>query len=273
MRSHLFLAPAALAAAAAVLVAAGCGSAPSTPQWDSQSNIPRRYQAPFTTRAIVVDGRLDDGGWTEAPWTVEFVDIEGAARPRPRFKTVARMAWDEDYFYIGARMVEPHLWATLTEHDAVIFQDNDFEVFLDPDGDAADYFEYEINALGTDWDLFLPVAYRDGGQADNSWEIPGLKKAVRLDGTLNDPSDLDRGWTVELAIPWSAFGDAAGMPLPPRPDDVWRVNFSRVQWKLDQTSSGYVKVPDTPEDNWVWSPQFQVDMHQPEHWGYVTFTR
>ena len=30
--------------------------------------------------------------------------------------------------------------------------------------------------------------------------------------------------------------------------------------------------PSQPEeDNWVWSPQGRVDMHQPEHWGYLQF--
>ena len=269
MRYYLFFALYATAAG----LATGCAGGPETPRWDDQANIPRRYDAPFVRQAPAIDGRLDDAAWVDAPWTVEFVDIQGAGHPRPRFRTQARMAWDEQCLYVGALLVEPHVWATLTEHDAVIFHDNDFEVFIDPDGDAADYFEYEINAYGTDWDLYLPVAYRDGGQADNSWEIAGLQKAVRVDGTVNDPGDLDRGWTVELAIPWSAFGAAAGVALPPQAGDTWRINFSRVQWQIEIGKDGYRKRPGTAEDNWVWSPQFQVDMHQPEHWGLVTFIR
>jgi hypothetical protein len=52
---------------------------------------------------------------------------------------------------------------------------------------------------------------------------------------------------------------------------VWRINFSRVEWKLDVKDGRYVKVPDTKEDNWVWSPQFVVDMHRPRMWGCVEF--
>ena len=55
---------------------------------------------------------------------------------------------------------------TLTEHDSVIFQDNDFEVFIDPDGDNHNYYEIEINALNTEWDLRLPKPYRDGRVRD-----------------------------------------------------------------------------------------------------------
>jgi hypothetical protein len=219
----------------------------------------------------VIDGRLDDPAWRAAPETAAFVDIEGDRKPAPRHETRARMTWDDKYFYVAAEMVEPHLWGTLTERDAVIYHDNDFEVFIDPDGDNHQYYELEINALGTEWDLFLVKPYRDGGPALNAWDIQGLKTAVHLDGTLNDPADTDRGWSVEIAIPWKVLAEAAGRPAPPAPGDVWRVNFSRVQWQLDVEDGKYVKKPDTPEDNWVWSPQGLIAMHYPEMWGEVLF--
>jgi hypothetical protein len=52
---------------------------------------------------------------------------------------------------------------------------------------------------------------------------------------------------------------------------VWRVNFSRVQWQLEVVDGAYAKVPDTPENNWVWSPQGLIAMHYPEMWGEVLF--
>ena len=220
----------------------------------------------------MIDGRLDDDAWRDAPWTDPFVDIEGDAKPRPPLATRARMLWDDQYFYVGAEMAEPNLWATLTRHDSVIFQDHDFEVFIDPNGDSHEYYEFEINALGTGWDLLLPRPYKDGGRAVHDWEIPGLQSAVHLDGTLNDPKDTDRGWTVELAFPWPALAEVARRPAPPRDGDQWRVNFSRVEWSLRVVDGRYEKVPGTKEDNWVWSPQGVVNMHRPETWGYVQFS-
>ena len=135
-----------------------------------------------------IDGRLDEAAWKRVPWTGFFVDIEGSAKPRPRFRTRAKMLWDDQYFYIAAELEEPRPWATLTGHDSVIFRDHDFEVFLDPDSDSHNYFEFEINALNTSWDLFLPKPYKGGGSADNSWDIPGLRTAVHIDGgALNHP--------------------------------------------------------------------------------------
>jgi hypothetical protein len=232
---------------------------------------PNGYVCLRAAKPIVIDGKID-AQWNDAPWTALFVDIEGAKKPRPRFKTRARMLWDEQYFYIAAELEEPHVWGTLTQHDAVIFNDNDFEVFVDPNGDSHEYFEFEMNALNTGWDLFLPKPYKDGGAADNRWEIPGLRTAVRVEGTLNDARDTDKGWTIEIAIPWKAFGAAARMPLPPLAGDVWRVNFSRVEWRHELHEGKYRRVPGTKEDNWVWSPQGPVNMHLPEHWGYVQFS-
>ncbi|HEY3740221.1 MAG TPA: carbohydrate-binding family 9-like protein [Bryobacteraceae bacterium] len=232
---------------------------------------PKGYVCPRATKPPVIDGRLNDPAWRTAPWTDFFVDIEGESKPKPRFRTRAKMLWDEKYFYIAAELEEPHPWATLTAHDSVIFRDHDFEVFLDPDSDSHNYFEFEINTLNTSWDLFLPKPYKDGGSADNSWDIPGLKTAVHIDGHLNDPKHTSHGWTVEIAFPWDAFAHAGYRASKPRPGDQWRVNFSRVEW-LTQTVNGAIeKIPGHKEDNWVWSPQGKINMHLPEHWGYVQF--
>ena len=182
------------------------------------------------------------------------------------------MLWDDTYFYVGALLEEPHVWGTLTKHDSVIFHDNDFEVFIDPDGDNHEYYEIEINALNTEWDLFLRKPYRNGGPAINEWEIPGLKTGVHVEGTLNNPSDKDTSWSVEFAIPWKVLAEFAHRPAPPRDGDQWRVNFSRVEWRHEIVDGRYRKVPKTREDNWVWSPQGAIDMHRPERWGYVQFS-
>ena len=127
----------------------------------------------------------------------------------PSFRTRAKMLWDDAYFYVAAEMVEPDLWGTLRTRETVIFHDNDFEVFIDPDGDTHAYYELEVNALGTPWDLMLIKPYRDGGRAIDGWDIAGLKVGIDLRGTINRPGDRDDGWTVELAMPWRILREAA----------------------------------------------------------------
>lgn len=240
-------------------------------QGDLPPDHPRVYVAGRVEKPLVIDGRLHESPWRTAPRTGLFIDIEGDGHPRPAHDTRAAMLWDDTYFYVAAWMDEPHLWGTLTERDSIIYHDNDFEIFIDPDRDQIDYDEFEINALGTEFDLRLTRGYRCGGTYDIPWDIAGLKTAVHLEGSLNNPADHDRGWTVEVAIPWASIADTSLVPCPPDDGDIWAVNFSRVQWPFEIVEGAYVKPEGAKEDNWVWSPQDAIDMHRPEYWGSVQF--
>ncbi len=235
---------------------------PSLSPAQTSAPAPLSYVCHYTGRPIRIDGKLDDPAWARAPWTEDFVDIEGAGKPKPRFRTRAKMLWDSRYLYIAAELEEPDVHATLTEHDSVIFHDNDFEVFLKPLPSTPSYYEFEMNALNTGWDLYLDKPYKLGGKADNSWDIKGLRTAVAVEGTLNHSSDTDHGWTLEIAYPLDAFESRQHVPHP-QDGSEWRINFSRVEWKAGQGR----------EDNWVWSPQGLIDMHVPEHWGYLRFQK
>lgn len=238
----------------------------------------RNYVAYMKAGDMAIDGLMDEASWEAVPWSQEFVDIEGTQKPKPLYKTQMKMLWDEEYLYIGVHMEEPHLWATYTERESVIFHENDIEVFLDPDGDTHLYYELEVNALGTEWDLMLTKPYRNGGKAINGWNINGLKQAIHLEGTLNDPSDTDQFWSIEMAIPWKALSESGPSFRIPRDGEQWRINFSRVQWQIEPDQQGYRKKtnPDTgkafSEDNWVWSPMGLIDMHLPHKWGFLQFS-
>lgn len=227
------------------------------------------YRAPHT---VHIDGNIESAEWQDVPWTSYFVDIQGDNHPvKPRHSCRAKLMWDDKYLYIAAQMEEPHLWATLTERESVIYYDNDFEVFLDVNNSTHNYMEYEVNALGTEWDLMLTKPYRDNGAALNSWNMNGVKSAVSLYGTLNDPSDVDQKWTFEMAIPLRSLLEVRHM-RGIKAGEQWRLNFSRVQWQVEVKDGKYVKIPGKPEDNWVWTPTGKISIHEPEYWGFLQFS-
>lgn len=238
---------------------------------------PKKYVIHKISDPLTIDGKFEETAWKQTQWTEPFLDIQGEHLPAPRFETRAKMLWDDEFLYIAAHMEEPHLWATLDERDAIIFQENNFEIFIDPDADTHNYYELEINALKTFWDLMLTKPYLNGGKPVHAWDIKGLKIGVDLLGTLNDPSDTDEGWTLEVAIPFDVLNETIGRGQP-EDGSQWKLNFSRVEWQTKAVNGRYVKQidPETdrpfPEDNWVWSPQGVINMHVPEMWGVVQFS-
>ena len=244
---------------------------------------PRHYVCYKASGPVTVDGLMTEPDWQKAAWTEYFGDIEGSLKPEPRFKTRVKMLWDDTYLYVAAQLEDPHVWATLTERESVIFNDPDFEVFIDPDGDTHHYVEYEMNALNTQWDLLLLKPYRDdivNNVAIDNWNYNGMKSAVYVDGTLNNPTDTDKGWTLEIAFPLDALVELSATNKNPVSGEQYRIDFSRVEWTTDVVNGKYWKrthliegkEKPLPEDNWVWSPQGVVAMHQPETWGYLQFS-
>lgn len=241
------------------------------------SFAPPVYACHYNAKPFTLDGNLDKDFWKDIPFTDAFPDIEGDIRPIPRFCTRAKMAWNQENLYIGAVLEGDEIWATVTEHDDVIFRDNDFEIFIDPNSDTQVYVEYEMNAMNTTWDLLLTKAYRDNGKPVNGLELKGLRSAVHIDGTLNQPGEQNKLWSVEVVIPFTTLIECADESRIPKAGEFYRMNFSRVQWKVDIVDGAFKKrlregsdLP-LPEDNWVWAPTGVINIHYPELWAFVFF--
>jgi hypothetical protein len=199
-------------------------------------------------------------------------------------------------------------------HDQVIFHDNDFEVrslqplsgaarhslllkvqvFVDADGSNSFYKEFEMNAANSvpnsaTWVLCLNVPYDDNGYENSSRVLgakgfdmqPPLLAASWSDGELNNPFRLATRWTAEIRFPLLQLAANTSASVPPRDGDIWRINFSRVEWGVMVVGGRYEKRPSclscpvpgsSAEDNWVWSPQGVIAMHRPERWGMLHFS-
>ena len=222
--------------------------------------LPQSYVCYRTADKIKIDGKLKENSWNLAQPTASFVDISGEGFAKPIYDTRAKMLWDDEFFYVSAVLEEKDIVARLTQRDTIIYHDNDFEVFIDPDGDGHHYFEIENNAREVIFDLMLDRPYRSGGSFFIQWDCPGIQLKVGMKGTLNKSKDTDEQWVVEMAIPHKAI--TVNFTNPLKAGNYWRLNFSRVQWLK---KGG-------PEENWVWTPTGKIDMHMPDRWGFVYFS-
>jgi len=253
-----------------------CSAQPSFKGLEHLFVTPKHYIIEYTSTQPVIDGNISDTVWKSALWSDYFKDIEGDTKPEPYYKTRFKMLWDQKYLYIAADIEDQNIWAYLRNHDDIVYRDNDFELFIDPDNNTYQYFEIEVNAINTIFDLFLSKPYRNNSHELMSWNANGIHSAVKVHGTLNKPSDKDKGWTVEMAIPYNAI-TLGGNVFVPKDGDLWRINFSRVEWETTVQNKKYIKKIDSngkalPENNWVWSPQGIINMHYPERWGYLLFS-
>jgi hypothetical protein len=248
--------------------------------WPTFENLflsPRNYVIHFTHEMINIDGFPNESAWKKAEWTDHFVDIEGPEKPKPTFQTKMKMLWNEQNIYFLIEMEEPHIWAYYEEHDKIVYHENDFEIFIDPDGDTHNYFEFEFNARNTLFDLFMTRPYRNGGIPLISWNATGIESSVSVDGTLNNPNDTDKKWILEVAIPFEDLRLGV-YSRTPKDGEIWRINFSRVQWQTEIVNGKYIRKKNEEtgrlisENNWVWSPIGIINMHYPERWGYLQFS-
>lgn len=257
---------------------------------------PARYTCHRAAGPIVVDGKLEEPSWRMARKSTPFVNI--VTGEPAWFDTRVALLWDDDNLYFGFWVEETDVWGTLTERDSKIWEENDVEVFI---GGTNAYYEFEINALNTVYEVFWiwkkldsraaskylkrpefdPATQRTmvldgvGGHVHPrgerwgflDWDFPGLKTAVHVDGVVNSRTNTDKGWTVEIAFPWRGLDLLAdGRSIPPNDGDVWRIDCSRFE-KIGPSR----EVLD-PCVGWTWNRHGHYDSHIPEVFPYVTFS-
>jgi hypothetical protein len=259
------------------------------------------YLAKKIGHDFLVDGSVTKVIWAQANWSRPFVDM--ATGEKAEFSTQSAIVWSDSHLYIAFKAEEPDLQADLTVRDSLIFLENDLELFID--GRDA-YYELEVNARNTIYEVFFiwrdaftkggrfpsdifdisqPDVYTFGGDYDRTgasfwvgthprgtrwafknYDLPGLKTAVSLQGTLNDPSDIDEGWSLEIAIPWeSLIYLADGRSLPPANGDIWKFFLGRFQKKMVDGREV------SPHPASALRPHGVYDTHLPEEWSEITF--
>jgi hypothetical protein len=168
----------------------------------------------------VIDGVLDDAAWGRAAPVTLVNSMDGSPG---RVRTTAKLLWDDSYLYVSFDCEDPDVWGTFTKRDEPLYTQEVVEIFIDADGDGRTYNEIEVSAANVLFDAYFPER-RQG--MDLSWDSQALT-AVTVQGTLNDASDKDEGWRVEMRIPISRL--AAVPHVPPRVGDRWRFNLYRLE--------------------------------------------
>jgi hypothetical protein len=199
-----------LSALLVLLPLAGCiAPEPDAAPQDKEPAVDRVVECRWARNAPRIDGVLNEAVWDDAQVLDNFVVFW--QKRKAKTATKARLLWDRDYLYFSAEMEDADLFADVTKHNGITWENDVFEIFLKPAEDKLAYYEFQVNAANTQLEMFLP-SRGAGGYRRFAGEPMGMESAVRLKGTLNKWDDSDEGWTVEGRIPWTAFKPTGGRP-------------------------------------------------------------
>ena len=212
---------------------------------------------PYAWRTPVIDGRLDDRAWKTAltyTATYEFnlkEEVENV-------QTTWRILWDSKYLYFAFDCVDADLISPKIERDGHVYNNDCVEIFILPDFRFRTYWELIIGPSGSIYDSIQCKNYDTWGCNSRTAEsIEGLKMDIKLDGTLNKSDDTDKGYTVEVAVP---FAQLPGYSRA-RPAAGQTLNFMLV--RLDRNSTGETDKQGKPKT------QFKCYSYQPLlSWGH-----
>ncbi len=209
------------------------------------------YRVVRARPAPTIDGVLDEAAWARAAPVTLVNSLDGSPG---RVRTTARLLWDDRYLYVSFDCEDPDVWGTFTQHDDPLYTQDAVEIFIDADGDGRTYNEIEVSPRNVVFDAYFPE--RRQGE-DLSWDSQALT-AVTVQGTLNDASDTDQGWRVEMRIPIDRL--AAVPHVPPRPGDRWRFNLYRLKVHGRKQTEGQ-----------AFSPPRVGDFHALDRFGWLVF--
>lgn len=195
----------------------------------AQPPVPR-YEVKRATSRIVIDGKPDEKAWESAS-PMEFI-FPWDAQTGAKQKTTARLLWDDDNLYVAYDCEDADIVAHYTERDDPTYLDDAVEIFINPKpSQTTVYFGLEMNARAVLYDYLMS----DARYAFKRFNLQGVKLATSIRGTLNMRGDDDKGWSLEVAIPWVNFEELAKRPVP---GDVWTANLNRgMEWSRTAASA------------------------------------
>lgn len=186
---------------------------------------PTAFECRWTDTPLTIDGKADEEAWKRAQVIDYFYQpwLGKDARPA-KSATKARLLWDREYIYFFADMEDNDLFADVKEQNGKTWHNDVFELFFKPAADKTGYFEFQVNALGTLYDSFIPAP----GAPQQFDNFQYEAKVVRR-GTLNEHQDKDEGWSAEGRIPWRDFARGGGRPAV---DEKWKFTLCRFDYNI-----------------------------------------
>ena len=164
-----------------------------TPAWPRSLLV-----VPHAVGALVLDGDTDDPGWTAPDAVARTGPFEQASGVAGRPYSDARLVWGDGQLYIALYAADDDIRARVTEADGPVWLDDSFRLVFRR---GAVEYVIHVSARG----VVADARCAPGAAPDDTWNS-GAHVSHDVDGTLDDPTDSDEEWVVEMAIPLASLG-------------------------------------------------------------------
>lgn len=167
------------------------------------------YRLSSSDQAPVLDGKLEDEVWGRATVVTDFHQIRPTDGGPPSEDSEVRLAYDEDFFYVGIRAYDSRpeeIVARSLIQGNTFFSDDRFEVRFDTFNDRRNAYFFQVN----------PNGMRREALAGNDYFIEDWDTIWYAEASLQP-----WGWSAELAVPFKSLS------FDPS-SDTWGFNLARV---------------------------------------------
>ena len=176
------------------------------------SQNPKSFEAiEINSEQIILDGKLDEPFWKNIIGINDFLMQEPIEGGKPTENTIIKIAYDENYLYIGAVLYDSEpdgIKAFKMRKDAPLNTDDRFMWILDTYLDGRNAYFFEINPRGLMGDGLLSIG--QGRSLNKDWD--GIWRPWTYIG--------DFGWSTEIRIPFHTLN------FDPK-ISTWGINFQR----------------------------------------------
>lgn len=110
--------------------------------------------------------------------------------------------WDDTYFYLAFRIDSPDVQATHTQPGSDLMGDDSVEFYIETDN------KHSMTISPTCFSMGVSAAGGSHFQVGSDKGVLNLtpayiyKYGATVQGTINNPDDIDMGYNIEMAVPW-----------------------------------------------------------------------
>ena len=220
------------------------------------------YDCKYTNEQITIDGKSNENAWNKAKVIKDFLIAGG--KKKATYKTEAKILWDDKNLYFFFKAYDKDIWSYFTKRDDTTCREDCLEIFFKTNPKLPQYYDFEINALGTIYDSFIIKKNAIGGDHHRGyrWNLNTMKVAVTINGTINEPYKIDKYWQMEVAIPFEGLD--TNKRMAPKAGDVWIYQIARCEYSF------YLEQGQELSANEYLN---EVNFHAPEFWSKLKFVK